>query len=251
MAVPIDATTGTRRHCAVPAPAAAERMTMEQAIGLPGEVRDLAARLGAACGSLVTLRQRGTMRDSPEGRERRFRAVQTIRLQRPEFAWRASAGPFGCIAILDALQGGEARLEVTLLGLLRIAHIGGGAAIAKGEIMRYLAELAWAPDAILCNRALVWTVVDARTLRVGAAAGEAQAEVELRLDDSGRIGHVQAEDRPRKEGRGFVERPWRGRFFDYRQHLGRWLPFAGEVGWVLDGQSFVAWRGELLGWSST
>jgi len=48
--------------------------------------------------------------------------------------------------------------------------------------------------------------------------------------------------------------PWvpstqHGRFFDYRRHQGRWLPFAGEVGWVLEGQPFTAWGGEILSWA--
>ena len=51
------------------------------------------------------------------------------------------------------------------------------------------------------------------------------------------------------EGGAFVERPWRGQFFDYRQHQRRWLPFAGEVAWVLEDQSFVAWRGAVLAWT--
>ena len=198
------------------------------------------------------LTQRGTMRDRPEDRDIRFSARQTIDLHRPAFEWRASAGPFGCISVLDALNNKEARLEVRAFHLLRIAGVKGGAALAKGNIMRYLAELAWAPDAILCNHSLVWTVIDARTLRVGARQpqiqAQAQGEVELQLDDDGRIAGIVAQDRPRKERAGFVERPWRGRFHDYRQHHGRWLPFAGEVGWVLDGEAFMAWRGTILNW---
>jgi len=176
------------------------------------------------------------MRDRPEGREMRFRASQTIDLRRPAFEWRASTGPFGCISVLDALRDGEAELQARAFGLLRIAGVKGGAAAAKGEIMRYLAELAWA-------------VVDGRTLRVSAGQERARGEVELRLDADGRIAQVRAQDRPRKEGSGFVERPWHGRFSDYRQHQGRWLPFAGEVGWVLHERSFVAWRGEMLSWT--
>jgi len=53
---------------------------------------------------------------------------------------------------------------------------------------------------------------------------------------------------PAKERAGFVERPWQGRFFDYRQVQGRWIPFEGEVGWVLGGKPFVAWRGTLVSW---
>lgn len=226
-------------------------VAIPQAAALPSEVRDLAARLGATgCTSLssVTLTQRGTMRDRPTSREMRFRAVQTINVRRPEFEWRATTGPFGCISVLDAMKDGEPDLEVRAFDVLRLASVKGGAAAAKGEVMRYLAELAWAPDAILHNPALAWTVVDGQTLRVGAGQGQVRGEVELQLDEGGRIGRVQAEDRPRKEGTGFVERPWRGRFFDYREHRGRWLPFAGEVGWVLDGRTSVIWRGTLLSW---
>jgi hypothetical protein len=188
------------------------------------------------------------MRDRSNARAMRFRAVQTIHLRRPEFVWRASAGPFGCVSVTDALREGQAELEVRAFGLVRIASIKGGATAAKGEVMRYLAELAWAPDAILCNPTLAWTVADARTFMVSAGQDQARGEVELRLDGSGRIACFRAEDRPRKEGSGFVERPWRGRFFDYREHAGRWLPFAGEVGWVLGGQFFTAWHGRLLSW---
>ena len=219
---------------------------------LPREVRELAARAGATGGGLlstVTLRQRGIMRDPPAGRKMRFRALQRINLRSCEFEWRASTGPFGCISVLDALQGEEAALEVRVFRRLRIAGVRGGAAAAKGEIMRYLAELAWAPDAILGNPTLAWRVIDARRLRVSAGDGDACGEVELRLDESGRIASIAARDRPRMEGGGFVERPWRGHFFDYRQHQNRWLPFSGEVGWVLGEQTVTAWRGEILDWN--
>jgi hypothetical protein len=224
----------------------------QAAAALPREVHDLAARLGVVVGSAplssVTLRQRGTMRDRPRGRAIGFHAVQNIDLRRSEFAWRASTGPFGCISVLDALKDGEASLELRAFRLLRIAGVRGGAAAAKGEIMRYLAELAWAPDAIVYNPSLSWTVIDGRTLRVSAGRDHARGEVELQLDESGRIARVSAQDRPRKEGSGFVERPWRGHFFDYRKHQERLLPFAGEVGWILDGQTFIAWHGEMLSW---
>jgi hypothetical protein len=117
-------------------------------IALPSEVRDPAARLGVpsdAHRSSVTLTQRGTMRNSPTGRAMRFRAVQTINLRQPEFVWRATAGPLGCISVIDALANSEANLEVRAFRLLRIASVKGGAAVAKGEVMRYLAELAWRP----------------------------------------------------------------------------------------------------------
>lgn len=219
---------------------------------LPSEVRDLATRLGAmeADGpSSVVLAQRGCMRDRPGTRAMRFHARETISLSLTAFEWRASAGPFGSMSVLDALNDGQARLEVRLFRYLPLAAIAGGAAPVKGQIMRYLAELAWAPDAILRNPSLAWTVVDDHMLRVSAGNGDVRGAVALHLDKDGRIAGISAEDRPRKEASGFVERPWRGRFFDFHRHEGRWLPFRGEVGWIVDGQPFTAWRGELVRWS--
>ncbi|MER9124327.1 hypothetical protein NKH81_14705 [Mesorhizobium sp. M0959] len=219
---------------------------------LPPEVHDLAARLGArgtVPTSFVKLMQSGTMRDRPTARPMRFSARQSISLQRCEFEWRASTGPFGCVSVVDALKDEGAEIDVRVFHLFRVARAKGGAALLKGETMRYLAELAWAPDAILGNPSLDWAVIDDRTLRVGAGHGESRGEVELRLDESGHIASVTAKDRPHKEGTGFVERPWHGRFFDYRKHEGWLLPFQGEVGWVLDGQSFIAWRGSITDWA--
>ncbi len=116
------------------------------------------------------------MRDWPAAREMRYHAVQTIDLRRPEFEWRASTGLFGCISVLDALKDGEAHLEARAFRLLPIATVRGEAAAAKGEIMRYLAELAWAPDAILLNASLALTIIDHRTLRVSAGGDGAPGE---------------------------------------------------------------------------
>lgn len=218
---------------------------------LPSDVLRLAERLGStpdSSGRLVRLTQAGSMRDDPERRFMSFTAKQTIATDRTEFAWRARTGPLGFITVVNEFENDAPRLDVRVLGWLRLASVRGEAAAAKGEIMRYLAELPWAPDAILANRHLVWRVVDGQTLRVSCRSGSVRGEVELKLNGQGCVGEVFAPDRPRKEGALFVERPWRGRFFDYREHLGRWLPFRGEVGWDVDGQTFVAWRGELMSW---
>lgn len=219
---------------------------------LPSEVLRLAERLGATAdssSSVVRLTQAGTMRDDPDGRFISFTARQTIATDRTEFAWRARTGPLRIITVVDAFEHDAPKLDVRAFGWLRLASVRAQPAAAKGEIMRYLAELPWAPDAILSNPHLAWQVVDARTLRVSCRTGPVRGEVEFKLNGQGCIGEVFAPDRPRKEGARFVERPWQGRFYDYREHLGRWLPFRAEVGWDVNGQTFVAWRGELRSWN--
>ncbi|MGN6142068.1 MAG: DUF6544 family protein [Mesorhizobium sp.] len=220
-------------------------------MNLPTAVMDLAHRLGASPEFCIAVRltQSGTMQDKPEARTMHFSAVQRILLQRPEFEWTARTGPLGLISVTDALRGGEPHLAVKALGWIPVASAPPDPQVAKGEMMRYLAELAWAPDAILQNPYLVWRVLDQDRLSVSLDSGSARAEIEIGLDREGRIFSVFAPDRPRKEGSRFVERPWSGRFSNYRRHAGRWLPFSGEVGWELGGEEFIAWRGELTSWS--
>lgn len=70
----------------------------------------------------------------------------------------------------------------------------------------------------------------------------------LTLNADGRIASAFAPDRPRSATVPFLPTPWRGRFSDYRHHDGYWLPFSGEVGWVIDGKETVYWQGHIATW---
>lgn len=107
-----------------------------------------------------------------------------------------------------------------------------------------------APDGILLNLKLRWRVDSPGQFTVSAGTGETTVEVALELDSDGRVGGAFARDRPRPVTAPFLPTPWRGRFSDYRRHGGCWLPFAGEVGWEIDGKEEVYWQGRLKTWSS-
>jgi hypothetical protein len=122
-------------------------VTSQAARYLPNEVRDLAERLGVNADdpvSLVRLTQAGAMRNQPSGRFMSFSAVQTICLQGTDFEWSACIGPFGIIDVIDAFKDGKARLEARALGFIPLTKARGEPQATKGEIMRYLAELACA-----------------------------------------------------------------------------------------------------------
>ena len=117
--------------------------------------------------------------------------------------------------------------------------------------MRYLAELAWAPDAILHNQNLRWRVDDGDNLAVSVGAGADACEVVLSLNDQGRISSAFAPNRPRSTVPPYLPTPWRGYFSDYRLHKGRWLPFAAAVSWEVDGPPFLYWQGSIEEWELT
>lgn len=219
---------------------------------LPAEVRALAHRLGAserAIGASVALEQRGTMRAAPGGRPIVFAARQTIALEAISFEWRAKCGPFGAISIMDYLRPDSWGVRVRLMGLIPIASVVDSPATRKGETMRYLAELSWAPDAILRNQRLRWQVVDRSTFIVSSCDGGGGGEVTLRLSPDGLVATIEASDRPRIEGGVTVERPWRGAFSDYRCFNGRIVPTRGEVSWILPTGTFKTWEGDVTGWA--
>jgi hypothetical protein len=219
---------------------------------LPAAVRDLAMRLGAdprAGARRVRLAQTGRMKSRLDADSwTPFTASQTISTQTCAFDWLARAGPFGLVTARDALADGEGRLDVTALGFISIARADHTAALVRGELMRYLAELAWAPDAILHNAELRWREDGPDTLAVSAGSGDTASEVLLSLDGDGRIAGGFAPNRPRSATPPILPTPWRGRFSDYRQHEGRWLPFAGEVAWEIDGKEIIYWQGRVAQW---
>jgi hypothetical protein len=216
-------------------------------------VYDLALRLGADSRRkqpTVRLGQTGRMRQLGASHWMAFRAEQAISNLHCAFDWRARTGPFRLVSVRDALTEGGGRFEVRALGFIPIAGAIGSPALTRGELMRYLAELAWAPDAILLNTELRWREDGPDKLVVGAGSGETAAEVVLSLDSEGRIAGAFAPDRPRAVKAPFLPTPWSGRFSDYRRHNDMWLPFAGEVGWVIDGEEAVYWEGQIEHWES-
>lgn len=218
---------------------------------LPPAVRDLAHGLGARGGEggSVQLSQIGRMRQDESAPWMKFRARQIISTTSCAFEWRARTGPAGMVTVRDALVAGEGALDVRALGVIPIAHLASTPAITRGELMRYLAELALAPDIILCNAELAWRSDGLEQFVVSAGAGDAAAEVTLGIDGDGRIATVFAADRPRTLKGAIVPTPWRGRFKDYRQHRGFWLPFAADVSWIIDGSEVVYWEGQMQTWS--
>ena len=147
----------------------------ERRTRLPTAVYDLAIRLGVNPNDnrdSVRLTQTGRMKRNLDTQSwMAFTATQTISTHACGFDWQAKAGPFGMVSARDALERGEGRLDIMAFGLIPIARAEHTPALVRGELMRYLAELAWAPAAILLNTTLRWRVDSPDTLVVSAGVG--------------------------------------------------------------------------------
>jgi hypothetical protein len=102
------------------------------------------------------------------------------------------------LRVIDSYASGEGRLEVRLLGLP--IQRKRGPQLARSEAFRYLAEIAWAPQAILSNSELEWRQLDEFTAEVAARVGVDRVAVRLTFNETGELVQTFAK-RPRSEAR--------------------------------------------------
>ena len=182
----------------------------------------------------------------PGGRDMPFEATEEFSVDRVAFSWHARFRVLGPVAmsVVDGCANGTGSLRVALLGV----PIQGatGPATDLGEAMRYLAELAWAPQAIAANRELRWTDIDERTVEVACAVKETKATVRWHFDANGDLERATGL-RPFPRGKTFAPTPWGGDFGEYEEFSGTRIPSAGEAWWDLPDGRFVYWRGRIRG----
>jgi hypothetical protein len=215
---------------------------------LPEEIAAFARRgLGAAPRSFVRLRQQGSMRLDPNKDWSPMLAQHVASTYQSSFVWRATVrmAAMMTVVVVDSYVAGEGRLEARLFGSIRVARAA-GADTDKAELMRYLAELPWTPEAILYNRTIRWRQLGDREYEASADSSGGEARVRVLLDPVGDITQVFADDRPRTVPGGSVPTPWRGLFSSYGEVGGYRTPRVGEVSWMLPEGEFTYWRGTVV-----
>lgn len=186
------------------------------------------------------------MRQKPGARTMRFSATQRIAVDRVAFSWQASfplLGPFA-IRVVDGFADGQGRLEGRALGLP--VQRQSGPQITSGEVLRYLAELPWAPHAMVHNPELDWRPLGERRVEVATSVAGERLTVEMAFDEAGDIVRSSSQMRLFRIGDEWVPTPWAGEFSQYELLGGIRIPTAAEVYWNLPGGRFVYWRGRVL-----
>jgi len=196
----------------------------------------------------VRLTQVGEMWMKRGGRAMPFRATQEYDVAEVAFSWRARfpLAPLVWLEVVDSFEAGEGALAARLWGRLRVMHSEGPMTNA-GEAMRYLAELAWVPYAMVGNASLEIRLAGQDAVDVTTRVGDGAISVQLRFDASGDIAGVSAPARPRLVGKEPVETPWGGSFSDYRVVGGVRIPTRAEVYWDLPNGRFTYFRGTVTG----
>ncbi|MDF0603151.1 hypothetical protein P1J78_20590 [Psychromarinibacter sp. C21-152] len=222
---------------------------------LPDRVRDFALRGDATPTDLaarVHLTQRAEFQPKPAAPWMLLEARQSIAIGAPGFVWEArqDVGPLPKLRGFDAFVDGTGLLRMQLFGLIPAARAE-GPITDRAEAMRYLAELPWAPDAILGNPSLSWRMdgPDWAVVTMEVPGGPVSAR--FRFDSGGDIVEMLAKDRPSTDAAGQpIFQTWRGCFRNYRMIGPRRVPAEGEVGYVFGDTYRPYFQGRITGYET-
>lgn len=180
----------------------------------------------------ATFELAGTINMSTTGENwKPFTSWQRAVVHRPGFLWngRVAMLPGFAAYVHDSYIAGEGTLHAAMLGLFTVAEVQGGGEIARGELMRYFAETAWYPTALLPSEGVRWTAVDDRSAKATLVDGSISSTLLFRFDDAGLIASVHADERGSGVGKGMVMLPWDCSVSNYQLRHGMMVPTRGEA----------------------
>jgi hypothetical protein len=216
-------------------PATAGRYNASEIEGLPAPVqRYLRAVLkeGQPFIAAATFELTGTINMSETGENwKPFTSWQRAVVHRPGFFWNGRVAMFPGMAanVHDSYIAGVGTLHAALLGLFTVAQVQGGGEIARGELMRYFAEMVWYPTALLPSQGVSWAAVDDHSAKATLVDGPISLTLVFRFDDAGLIMSVHADARGSGVGKGMVMLPWDCTLSNYQLRDGMMVPTRGEV----------------------
>lgn len=183
----------------------------------------------------ATVELAGTFNMSAIGEQwKPFTSRQRIATRPPGFLWDARIAmlPGVPVRVVDSYIAGKGVLRAAVLGLFTVADLRGAGEIARGEFMRYFAEAAWVPTALLPSQKVRWEAVDDASANATITDGPLALTLLFRFDDTGLIASFRAEARGGMVGKDMVMAPWEGRWSNYQTRDGMTVPFTGEVAWM-------------------
>ena len=184
-----------------------------------------------------------------------FRSTQRVITRRPGFVWdaRIRIAPGITAHVHDAYIAGEGILTARLFGLLTVMKQPSTPELAHGELMRFFAEAAWYPTALLPSQGVVWKPIDDTRAGASITDGETTVTLTFYFDDQGLISTVHSDGRYRAEDAtedgtadgAQVAVPWQGRFWGFEERDDMLIPLHGEVEWLLADGAKPYWRGRI------
>ena len=218
-------------------PPPSTRYDLRELEGLPAPVQRYfraVLKEGQPIIAAATVELAGTFNMSATGEQwKPFTSRQRVITSRPGFLWDAQVSmlPGLTVRVVDSYIAGKGLLHAAILGLFTVADVSGGGEIARGEFMRFFAEMAWYPTALLPSQGVRWAALDDRSANATVVDGPLTLTLLFRFNDAGLIDSFRAEARGAMVGKEMVMVPWEGSWSNYQSRDGMTVPFTGEVAW--------------------
>jgi hypothetical protein len=232
-------------------PASPTRYDPREIEGLPAPVQRYFRTVltpGQAIVTAATLEHTGRFNLSPTGEQwKPFTSRQRVIVQRPGFLWdaRIAVAPGMAVRVHDSYSDGEGLLHAAVSGLFSVAHLQGGGELARGELMRFFAEAAWYPTALLPSQGVRWTAVDGHSASATLTDGALSVTLLFRFDEAGHMASMLSQARGRIVGKEVSLAPWEGTWANHQRVDGMTVPLTGEVAWLLPEGRKTYWRGTV------
>jgi hypothetical protein len=165
------------------------------------------------------------------------------------FHWQARLrlGRFAWVDAEDRLDGEGGYGGARLLGFLPVGSAR-GPEVTRSQLVRNLAELAFAPLVASRARGLVWLADGEDAFTLEAPGIDADAIVRVTVDDAGDVQSARSPDRPRDHGRaGYLHEPYRLEFNRHeRLSSGERIPLHASGTFETADGDWPYWRLEVL-----
>mgnify|MGYP001187735348 CR=1 FL=1 len=228
------------------------RFELRELSGLPDPVQRyfrVALTAGQPMLGAVRIEHAGSFNiaDSGADRWKAFTSGERVIARPPGFVWdgRVTLIPGLTVHVHDAYVAGEGTLHPALFGLTSLARRQGKGDVARDELMRFLAEAACYPTALLPSQGVQWQAVDQHSATATLKDGEVSASLLFGFNEDGLIESVRAEARGRTLNGKLVVAPWEGLWSDYQQREGMTIPMCGEARWLMSGGPRPYWRARI------
>lgn len=232
-------------------PALTSRYDVHELEGLPAPVQRYfravlkdAQRMIAA----ATVEHVGTFNLKQPGEQwKPFSSKQWVVTRRPGFVWNGRIVMLPGIAVYvhDAYLSGEGILNPTMLGLFSLAEPVDARVLAHGELVRFFAETAWYPTALLPSQGVHWDAADDRSANATLVDGPLSVVMLLRFNEADQIESMRVEARAAMVGKAIVMTPWEGRVSNYQERDGMLVPLTAEASWLHPEGRAPYWRGTI------
>lgn len=186
----------------------------------------------------LMLRQSGALRTKADGKWMPFHATQYFSVDPPAFVWIAEikAAPLFCIAGRDSYKNGRGNMIIKPLYVMTAANSSGNE-VDQGTLLRYMAEMAWFPQAAL-NRYVTWEGVNEREAKVTMTYGGITASGTYYFNEDGSVAGFEAKRYGEFEG-VFRKELWSVSVKDHKSFGGITIGHISEVTWKLNEGDFT------------